>query len=104
MSARIGQGSSRFEEAKEAAKKIVERSGRRSDVSQIMILSFGRTAQVVTGFESNRSLLLEAIDSIMPTDEEADLDGALQLASAFAAHRPDHDPLIRTNRSGCHGI
>lgn len=89
MNAMIDDNRTRFDEALDAARAIIERIGRSSEISRIMILSFGRTAQVVSGFESNRQFLLDAVDSITPTDEEADLDGALQLASAFAARGED---------------
>lgn len=89
MNATIDEDRTRFDEAKDAARAIIERIGRSSEISQIMILTFGRTAQVVSGFESNRQFLLDAVDSITPTDEEADLEGALQLAGAFAGRGED---------------
>ena len=89
MSASVGDNQTRFDEAREAASQIIARLGRSSDASQIMILTFGATAKVVCGFESNRRLLQAALDTIELTDEEADLDAALQLAGAFAARGED---------------
>ena len=89
MNTSVGENQTRFDEARDAVRQIIERLGRSSDAPQIMILTFGATAQVVCGFESNRRLLLAALDSIERTDEEADLDAALQLAGAFAARGED---------------
>lgn len=89
MNAVTDENETRLDRAKVAAKDIVERVGRSSEASQMMIITFGRTAQVVTSFEANRQRLLQAIDTIDATDEEADLDAALQLAGAFAARGED---------------
>lgn len=82
MQATIAEGRSRLDEAKREARMLVERLGR-SDVRQVMVIAFARTAEVVSGFQFDRRTLLRAIESIEPTDEVADLDAALQLASAF---------------------
>ncbi len=74
----------RLDAALDAARQVVERLGRRSEPAELMVVAFASSAQVITGFESNRRLLLEAIDSIEPTDERADLDAALNLTGAFA--------------------
>ena len=75
----------RLEAAKAAARQIIDRLSRSSESSQVMIIAFGADAQLAIGFESRRDLLMEAIDSIPGTDEEADLASALQLAGAFAS-------------------
>lgn len=79
-----GDGRSRLDAARSVARQTVDRLGRRAEPVQMMIVAFASSAQVVSGFESNRALLLEAIDSIEPTDEQADLEQALALAGAFA--------------------
>ena len=85
MNTSMREGHTRLDEAIDTARNIIERLGRSSEANDIMILTFGASAQVVSGFESNRQLLLQSIDTITPTDEQADLDAALQLAGAFAA-------------------
>ena len=93
MNAAAGPQRTRLDEAKQAARDIVQRMGRSREVSQMMIITFGRTAAVATGFEANRHILLEAIDGIEPTDEAADLDASLQLAGAFAARGEESSDL-----------
>ena len=85
---------SRLDAAKEAARRTVERLGRRSEPAQLMVVAFGAMPRVFSGFESNRRLLLDAIDAIEPTDEQADLEAALRLAGAFAVgeEAPDQAP------------
>lgn len=89
MNATDAGGRTRLEAARHAAARIVERLGRASRRTRMMVIAFGASARVVSGFESNRAALLGAIDSIGPTDEEADLESALRLASAFT--RPGED-------------
>jgi hypothetical protein len=87
----------RLDAARQAAIDIIDSLGARSDgrngtsggSSQAMIIAFGSTAQVVSTFESNRGVLRDAVNSIQPTDEEANLEGALQLAGAFAGSRDE---------------
>ena len=85
MNARDDADGTRLEAAKAAARETVQRFVRRHEPAELMVVAFASTAQVVSGFESNRQLLLEAIDSIEPTDEEANLAEALALAGAFAS-------------------
>jgi hypothetical protein len=47
-----------------------------------MVIAFGTTARLVCGYESNRSVIEQAIDSIAASDEESNLEAALQLAGA----------------------
>ena len=75
---------SRLAAAREAARETVRRLGRRNEPAELMVVAFGATPRVLSGFESNRRLLLDAIDAIEPTDEQADFDAALRLAGAFA--------------------
>jgi hypothetical protein len=85
MSATDAGGRSRLESAKEAARQIVSRLARSREPGAVMLVAFARTPEVIIGFEHNRRLLLDAIDSIGPTDEEANLEAALDLAGAFAS-------------------
>lgn len=75
---------SRLDRAKEAAREVVERLTRSGDERRLMVLTFAADARVVCGFTSRVGVLLDAIESIEPTDEAANLDRALQLAGAFA--------------------
>jgi hypothetical protein len=81
----------RLDAAKQAAIDIIDALGRRGagGPSQAMIIAFGSTAQVVNTFETNRGVLRDAVNAITPTDEESNLDAALQLASAFAGSRDE---------------
>jgi hypothetical protein len=91
MSARDVDGGTRLDAAKAAARQIVERLGRGGDATAVMVIAFGARARLVTGFESRRTVLLDAIDSIEPTDEEANLAVALELAATFASQREQGD-------------
>lgn len=82
-------GQTRLEAAKAQAIAMVERLRHGGEVNQVMVIAFGRTAQVVSGFEHDRRAIVRAIESIVPTDETADLNAALQLAGGFAGHRED---------------
>ncbi len=84
MNASQGDGTTRLDAVREAAKETVRRLGRRREPVQVMVVAFASAPQVMIGFESNRALLLNAIDAIEPTDEEADLATALDLAGVFA--------------------
>jgi hypothetical protein len=81
----------RLDAAREAGTTIVRRLGRRREPAEMMVVAFASTAQVISGFESNRSILRTAIESIAPTDEEADLEAALALAGAFASRDESAD-------------
>ncbi len=85
---------SRLDAARDAARETVRRLGRRSEPAELMIVAFGATPRVLGGFESNRRRLMDAIDAIEPTDEQADLEAALRLAGAFAIRddTPDAAP------------
>ena len=85
MNATDAEGKTRLEAARAAAEQIARRLGRGDEPNQMMVVAFASTAQVITGFESDRRVLSEAIASITPTDEEANLGAALELAGAFAS-------------------
>ena len=85
MSAIDANEFTRLEAAKAAAEKIIDRLGKGGQTSQMMIVTFAASARVVSSFESDRRLLRDAIDLIKPTDEQANLEAALDLAGAFAS-------------------
>lgn len=80
---------SRLEAAKMAAIETIDSLGERGGPSQVMLIAFGSRAQVVSTFEGNRGVLRDAVKAISPTDEESNLEAALELASAFAASRDE---------------
>ncbi len=92
MSALGSNGRTRLEEAKQAARTFVQRTGRAREPAELMVIAFASSAQVLCGFESDRRRLFEAIESIAPCDEEADLDAALDLAGAFAGGQESSSP------------
>ncbi|MDY7109868.1 MAG: VWA domain-containing protein [Planctomycetota bacterium] len=83
---------SRLEAAKAAARRIVDRLSRSSESSKVMIIAFGSEAELACGFEARRDVLIEAINGIGPTDEEANLPAALELASVFAGQAETDAP------------
>ncbi|NIM74181.1 MAG: hypothetical protein GTO47_14130, partial [Gammaproteobacteria bacterium] len=44
----------RLDAAKEAARETIRRLGRRSEPAQVMIVAFGASAKVISGFQSSR--------------------------------------------------
>jgi hypothetical protein len=83
---------SRLDAARAAARRIVDRLSRSSESSKVMVITFGAEAELVCGFEARRDVLIEAIDEIRPTDEEANLSAALELASVFAGQTETEAP------------
>ena len=78
-----GEATTRLEHAKAETRDVVDRLRRGRSGRSVMIIAFGAQPKLVTGFESRSDVLDAAIDSIEPTDEEADLAAALQLAGTF---------------------
>ena len=95
---------SRLELARQAALRTIDALGRGDEPGEMMVIAFGRQAQVISSFESNRSLLRDAVRSITQTDEPGDLDAALQVANAFAARIDSEDrlpPVVTLISDGC---
>lgn len=72
---------SRLDHAKQLARDAatqITRSG-----GQAMLVTFAARPQVLTQFTANRSLLLQTIDAIEPTDQPADFDRAIALLTAL---------------------
>jgi len=78
-----GRMRTRLDLAHSAALDLVESVGQTGGPAQAMIIAFGAQAQVISTFQSDRATLREAVRSIGPTDEAANFDAALQLASVF---------------------
>lgn len=94
-----GARRTRFDLARDAARKIIDSVGRSQagGPAQMMIAAFGSSASVIVPFTSDRRELLDGLNSIAPTHEQANLDAGLQLAGAFAGTGDDleaiaHDP------------
>jgi hypothetical protein len=73
----------RLDRAKARARELVNQAAASSGRA-VMIVAFARAPEVLLPFEESRRAALDAIDSIQPTDEEADLAAALELTDAFA--------------------
>lgn len=71
----------RLEKAKAEAKKIVN-AMESNDLA--MVISFSDRARVVSNYTSNRNLLLQRIDTIVPTEATTSLREALQVAAGLA--------------------
>lgn len=83
MSARdLPGGPSRLDAARSAAReaaRAITRSG-----GSAAVVGFAAEASAMTGFTSSRAALEDAIGSIEPTDQPADLGAALRLAASLA--------------------
>lgn len=79
LPARAGDApSTRLEEAKRRAVQLVTSLRSRSaGDTRIMVVPFAATAAAATTLSGDLALLTEAIDSIAPSDQPGDLDGAL---------------------------
>ncbi|MEM7228065.1 MAG: BatA and WFA domain-containing protein [Planctomycetota bacterium] len=85
MNVRTGDGeTTRLDDAKEQARRLIEQLGRDSDARQMMVMTFASSPTVLCGYESNRGALRSVIDGIEPSDETANLTDALRAVSAFA--------------------
>lgn len=73
--------STRLDHAKSLLGEVIARRGR---TQETLLIAFAQRPQALGGFESSPQRLLEALREVQSTDEEADLDAALELASAFA--------------------
>jgi hypothetical protein len=98
MSARDGDGGplgeqrTRLEEAKRDALALVEQMRRASGLrAEGMVVAMGATTRVVRGFTSDTRELRDAIDAIGPTDQPANLDEVVQIASAAALAGTDSE-------------
>ncbi|MFN0012292.1 MAG: vWA domain-containing protein [Phycisphaerales bacterium] len=94
MCALDGKGSaegvavSRLEEAKAAALETIDALRRSGQATEVMVVQFAHSPQVLAAFTSDLPTLHEAVRSIMPTDQPADLMAALKILEPFVAPPP----------------
>lgn len=74
----------RLDEARARAKELV-RAARATPGAQLMVASFAGRAEVRTGWTRDRAALDAAIDAVAPTDQPADLAGAIDLVASLIA-------------------
>jgi hypothetical protein len=86
MNALVDADTSRLDAAKAQAVQLIDRLGRGAIDTEVMVIALARTPGVVTSFTHDRRTLIDAINSITPSDEQADLEAALRLAAGFAGH------------------
>lgn len=103
MNAVIDGSRTRLDAAKNIAREMIDALGRSDQPRQMMIIAFGSSPGVVSVYESNRSALRAAVDSIAATDEQADLAAALDLAGAYAgsAETEQQQPHVVLLSDGC---
>lgn len=89
MNATDGGESTRLDRTQEQAIDMVDRLGRGTVTNEVMVIAYGRTASVVTSFAHDRRQIIQAINSIEPTDEVGNLQAGLDLAAAFAGDSED---------------
>ncbi len=83
----------RLDEAKARALEQIEQVGRRGGPEEAMVLTFGRDATVVAGFQTDRRLLRDAVLRIEASDERGDIAAALELADAYAATASEEEAI-----------
>ena len=81
MAAVDDKGKSRLDLAKEAAKKLI--TGMNPD-EEVALIAFGKSAQQLADFTSNKRVLLAALDEITIEDTPSDVTDALRMADAMA--------------------
>ncbi len=81
----------RFEAAKDQAQRIIADL---PDQARVTLIVAGQEARVVLAASSDRRQLLQEVAALKPGAGGADMDVALQLASAIAARQPDTQIII----------
>lgn len=92
MTARdMPEGASRLDAAKTRAKALARELMSAASGRAVAVVAFAHEPQALTRFTRARSSVLEAIDSITPTDQAGDLPAALELVEAFIAPRAEDE-------------
>ncbi|MCW5776576.1 MAG: VWA domain-containing protein [Phycisphaeraceae bacterium] len=85
MSARDGEsGGTRLEDAVRAASAFVDEIARAPSPPAVVLVAFAATAEALAGPTTDLRLVRDALGRITPTDQPADVRGALRLAESFA--------------------
>lgn len=74
----------RLDEAKRRAIDTLESLRRAGTPPEVMVVQFAHSAQVLAAWTSDLPTLREAVDSITPSDQPADLGAALKVLEPFA--------------------
>jgi len=80
--------STRLDRARSEVARAIE-SLTESGETQVMLVAFAREPRLLCGFEQRATRLLAALETIAPTDEEANLEAALELAEGFSRSSGD---------------
>jgi Ca-activated chloride channel family protein len=81
----------RFEEAKSAITDLIDGLG---PSDQLSLIAMARTPQVLIAFSSDKSQLTSALQRAKVTNQDADLEQALSLATSLAAGHTDAQVLV----------
>ncbi len=82
---------SRFEEAKSSIKDLIDGLG---PSDQLSLIAMALTPQVLIAFSSDKSQLTTALQRAKVTNQDADLEQALSLATSLAAGHTDAQVLV----------
>ncbi len=82
---------SRLEAAKDQARRLVDSL---PENAQVTVIAAGQKARVAASASTDRRQVLQAIESLQPGADGADLSVALQLAAAIARRQPDTQTII----------
>ncbi|MEL7472212.1 MAG: VWA domain-containing protein [Planctomycetota bacterium] len=83
MRARLGDGRTRFELARERARALIDDLDEGTERRSLALVAFGARPVALTPMTSDRRALRRALETLEPTDEPGDLSAALELASAL---------------------
>lgn len=75
-------GQTRLEQARAEALELIDRHNRSGDATgkaEAIVIAFAHDARALTRFTGNRATLVRAVESIRPTDQDADFPAALRL-------------------------
>lgn len=82
----------RLDEARRRALQTLDSLRRAGTPPEVMVVQFAHSAQVLAPWTTDLPTLREAVESITPTDQPANLSGALKLLEPFALTSPAPQP------------
>ncbi|HWB19128.1 MAG TPA: VWA domain-containing protein [Phycisphaerales bacterium] len=83
MSAKAADGQTRLDVAKTQAKSLIAQASRGVSRPAMMVIAVGASPSIISPWQTNEGITSEAIEILDATDEEANLQAALQLAGSF---------------------